>query len=509
MKVKKLKVLSAILAVVLVCALIKVVFFPESGFMGKPVTIKRSAHTVGPQCVIKMGGGQPEPYCGDLVSMAAVNVREARLQLVTEDFDFPWAFEFIDDAHALVTELGGQVKIVNVETGKVTSIGSVPDVVSGSNQLGLLDVVLDPDFERNNLVYFSYTARKQADEELYALTVVSAELQANELGNFKEIFVASPFWHTTANFGGALLFDDQGYLLIASGGRGALKHIQDPRSLLGKIVRLTADGGVPESNPSNEDSSYHPAIYALGVRNPQGLAMDPGNGRIYETEHGPMGGDEINIIEAGNNYGWPITSYGMNYNYEKIGLDEESSLFDKPLFYYLPSIAISPIEVYRGEMFSEWNGNLLAGALRGKAISKLDVRDGRVLSESKILSEAGARVRDIKVARDGSIFFVLEEGQLYRLSRDQAEPGANSIVGDRSGEEIYRYYCRTCHSVTSPGIPKLHSKSDWKARLAKGNEQLYDNAINGFQGMPPRGFCSDCTGDEIKAAVDYMLNAVR
>lgn len=507
MKKSNLKLINAILLTGLILALIKI--FDLSGGGIFPQLFSPSALTVGPQCTIKTSGGQPEPYCGDLATLAGVNIREAQLQLITDDLEFPWAFEFIDEQNILLTEFKGKIKIVGILNGSMVEIEGLPNIVSGENQLGLLDVALDPGFETNNLVYFSYTTKKDTEQDLYALAVVRAELVQNRLQNLDEIFVALPFWHSTANFGGALLFDSQGYLLIATGDRGAKNSAQNPKKLHGKIIRIDSAGRIPSSNPFYEDSTYNPAIYALGVRNPQGLAMDPADGRIYETEHGPMGGDEVNIVEAGENYGWPIISYGMDYDYREIGLGKQSVGFKQPIFYYLPSIATSPLAVYRGEMFSEWDGDLLVGALRGQAVSKLDVLDGHVLSESKIIGEAGARVRDIKVASDGSIYVALEEGKLFRLFREQKDSTGIDVVDNRSGEEVYKFICSSCHSITSPGIPKLRSKSDWKERVAKGKEQLYINAIQGLNGMPERGYCADCSDEEVKAAVDYMLSTVR
>ena len=472
--------------------------------------VSQNKYTNGPQCKFKKSGGQPKPYCGDLVTMAAVNIREATLETVTTKIRFPWAFEFISEKKILLTEFGGQVKIIDVDDGSVVNVEGAPDLISGKGHLGLLDVALDPEFDDNHLVYFSYTTRKKDQQELYALAVARAELAGNKLLDIREIFVALPFYHTAANFGGALLFDNQGYLLVGSGDRGdSPDKAQDPGDLRGKIIRLGSDGSIPPSNPFYQNKKYHPAVYALGVRNPQGMARDPENGVIYETEHGPMGGDEVNVLEAGKNYGWPTVTYGMNYDYKKIGVGTSARGLKQPIYYYLPSMATSPVEVYRGRMFSEWDGDLLVGALRGTPISKLDVVNGRVLSDSRILNEAGARVRDIKVARDGSIYFALEEGKLYRLSRDNDSVVTPDAAGNRNGEQVYALSCRSCHGVATPGIPKLGSKPDWEKRVTKGRKQLYENAINGFNGMPERGLCSDCSDKEIRDAVDYMLATLR
>ncbi|MEO0883163.1 MAG: PQQ-dependent sugar dehydrogenase [Pseudomonadota bacterium] len=463
----------------------------------------------GPACFDrKARPGEPASYCGDLTSLAAVNVREGELDVLVEELKYPWAFEFLTETDIIVTEFSGRLSLIDTTTKEKTLIEGLPEIETGGGQTGLMDVALHPDFKINGLIYISYSI-KDPETDTFALAVSRAVLSDNRLADVEELIVAEPFAPSRSNFGGALMFDDQGFLFIGTGDRSKRNWSQDGKSLTGKILRLEDDGTVPGDNPFIQSYIYHPAIYALGVRNPQGLAHDPVTGLIYETEHGPMGGDEVNIIEAGANYGWPTVTYGMNYTYRPIGEGQRKPGVKEPIFYYLPSLAISPIEIYRGPMFPEWDGDLLVGALKGQTVSKLDKVQTAILSEARILDEIRGRIRDIKVADDGAIWILSQRGKLFRFSRRDPEPEQIALVaGQRSGQQVYDLVCSSCHSQALPGMPRLGVKQDWTARLAKGNEALYQSTRLGLNGMPARGLCDDCTDQELVRAVDYMIARV-
>lgn len=451
--------------------------------------------------------GQPKPYCGKTPSLAALNIREAKLQKIADGFKYPWAFEFISDNELLLTEFSGKLKRVYVDTGESVDISGLPKIATGKGQTGLLDVALHPQFKINKRIYFSYVIE---NNKKYALAVAKAELHDNKLNNVERIFIALPYAKSASNFGGALMFDREGFLFITTGDRSIRSNAQHPTMLTGKIIRLNDDGSIPNDNPFIGHSGViDPAIYALGVRNPQGLVQDRETGKIYEAEHGPMGGDEVNLIEAGKNYGWPIITYGVNYTYRLIGEGGEKEGLEQPLFYYLPSIAISPIEIYRGEMFKEWDGDLLVGALKGTAISKLDLVNGRIQSEYQILGELNSRIRDIKVASDSSIWILLQTGSVYRMSRESNPIQEKMAVGKRDGDYIYLLVCSSCHSQNIPGVPQISIKSDWTERLKKNRKELYSNSINGFNDMPAKGFCDNCTDKEVIRAVNFIVNQLK
>ena len=279
--------------------------------------------------------------------------------------------------------------------------------------------------------------------------------------------------------------------------------------LNGKIIRLHDDGSIPRDNPFVGDPAVDDKIYALGVRNPQGLVFDSATGILYESEHGPMGGDEINRIEAGANYGWPVISYGADYTTQKKGVGTARHGMEQPLFYYLPSIATSPLTIYRGTMFPEWEGDLMVGALKGSHVNKLDLLEGRILSEHRILRELKGRIRDIKVAQDGSVWILVQNGgRLFRLYRDPTRTDLEDPE-QRKGGVVYKIICASCHSAGLPGVPQLDNPDEWRERVAGGRERLYRNTIDGMGAMPPRGLCENCSDEELRATVDWMLKTMK
>ncbi len=457
----------------------------------------------------KRGQGKPMPYSGKLPSLAGVNIRDAVLEKVSGGFKYPWAMEFLPDQRVLITEFSGKMKILHLADSSTETVSGVPDIPSGRGQIGLMDVVLHPDFKENQLIYFSHAVRSEGDEELYATGVSRAELHGSQLREVKRIIVAPPFGKSPSNFGGAMAFDKQGYLYVATGDRSQRNDSQNPKSLRGKILRLLDNGETPGDNPFLDDPETDDRIYALGFRNPQGLVFDPASGDLYESEHGPMGGDEVNLIRRGGNYGWPRITYGSNYTTRMIGVGTAKAGLEQPLYYYLPSLAISPLEIYRGTMFPEWDGDLLVGALKAAHINKLDLRDGAILSEHRILTELNDRVRDIKVSPDGSVYILVQNhGRVYRLYRDPTGKGLET-PRLRSGKNTYELVCASCHSTGLRQIPQINDPSQWVDRLSQGPEVLYSHSIDGLRGMPPKGLCESCLDKEIKAAVDYMLGKIK
>jgi glucose/arabinose dehydrogenase/cytochrome c5 len=453
--------------------------------------------------------GQPKPYSGDLPSLASVNIRDAVLEELVRGLKYPWAFEFISDRDLLVTEFAGAMKIFDIATGSLVEVEGLPKIPSGVGQVGLMDVALHPDFHDNGIIYFSHAVDDEEHSGKRATAVSRAVLGNGRLEEVEQLFVATPFGKSPSNFGGALAFDDEGYLYIGTGDRSSRDHAQDRVFLTGKIIRLTDDGEAPPDNPFVGDESTDDRIYALGVRNPQGLFFDEISGMLFETEHGPMGGDEVNVIEAGRNYGWPVITYGSNYTTQRIGVGTTLAGMEQPLFYYLPSIATSPIAIYRGAMFPEWEGDILVGPLKGSHINKLDLVDKAVRSEHRILDEVSGRIRDIKISTDGSVYILAQSGgRIYRLYRDTANEDLEHPIG-RAGAVVYRVVCASCHSAGTELFPQLSDPKAWRERLIQGREILEKHAIEGVGDMPPKGFCETCSDKEIKAAVDYMIEKLQ
>ncbi len=452
----------------------------------------------------------PEPEIEKLWSLPALNISDATLEVMVSGLTYPWAFEFLSQNELIITELSGNLLRYDLESKTLRQISGLPEIAVDTEQSGLLDVEIHPDFVNNKRIYFSYVAKDQDTGRFFLTAVASGILDDDQLLNSEQILAAGPFGWSPSNFGGALEFDADGFLYVAIGDRSEHMFAQHGDRLQGKILRLNDDGSTPGDNPFVDDPNVDDRIYALGVRNPQGLHFDSQSGMLYESEHGPKGGDEVNIITAGANYGWPEITYGQKYPDVGIGEIGQAGThlagMEQPLFYYLPSEAVSPIITYRGEMFSDWDGHLLIGTLKGKHISKLDVDGTTVRSEYPILKEINGRIRDIKIAHDGSIYILSQTGTLYRLFRT---PPDTPVVETDKGEMIYGWACSGCHDTGADDAPRLNVRSEWKQIENQPLELTYSHVIEGYLDMPARGLCSICTDDHLRSTVDYMLEQVQ
>lgn len=454
-----------------------------------------------------------------------LNVENARLETVFSDLDQPWAFEFVGDDQVLITEIRGQLVRVDLDAGQRFEISGLPEIAVDKAQTGLLDIALHPDFAENRRIYFSFV---EADESgnYYAPVVETAILIDDRLEQRRRLVTAEPYSWSPSNFGGALEFDNDGFLFISFGDRSEPATAQIPHLLHGKILRLNDDGSVPPDNPFVADPEVDDRIWALGVRNPQGLHFDSETQRLYEAEHGPEGGDEVNIIRRGANYGWPEVSYGRNYPVDvlpadaeanpliafhlatspsmEIGIETERPGTEQPLFYYLPSIAPSQLTVVRGPMFPEWDGDILVAALKAQFISKLDIAGEHARSEFEMLRELRARVRDIEVAEDGSIWILTQTTGLHRLYR--TDPAREeSVVSEHPGAAVYNAVCKACHLVGAGDAPRIDQPAEWAESLARPRDEVYRRVLEGYGGMPERGACYRCSDEILKQATDFML----
>lgn len=445
---------------------------------------------------------QPPAYTGDLPSLAALNVRDARLERLLDDISEPWAMEFISEDEVIVTQIRGGIFRFHLRDRVRREISGLPAIATDKEQTGLLDVEVHPRYARNKRIYFSYVIADPETGRFYMTAVATALLDGEVLREVREILRAEPFGWSPANFGGALEFDDAGFLYVSIGDRSQHVLAQDGSRLEGKILRLNDDGSTPADNPFVDDPAVDDRIYALGVRNAQGLQFDPPSGLLLESEHGPMGGDEVNVIWPGRNYGWPLITYGLNYTTEPIGEGTHAPGLEQPLWYYLPSIAVSPMTVYRGVMFPEWEGHLLVGALKGQHVSKLDL-DGKVVrSEQAMLGELGDRVRDVKVASDGSILVLTQNKGLFRLSR---VPEGSPLSPEFDAELAYSFICAGCHDTGAGGAPLLSEPTQWQEVLTRSKSEIYRNTFEGKGSMPERGLCHICSDEQLRGLVDFML----
>lgn len=338
-----------------------------------------------------------------------------RLEPLIIDTKIPWGMAFLPDGSMLVTDREGGMKRI-VDGKAPVSISGVPEVLS-RGQGGLLDIELHPNFSENQWLYLSYSKYKRDGLKTVSTTAVSRyRLKGNKLVESKLILEALPYSGTRHHYGSRLEFDNDGYLYISVGERGA--RDVNPQNLAlypGKIHRLTDDGGIPADNPFASRQNAIRSIYSFGHRNPQGMVKHPITGEIWTHEHGPRGGDEINIIRKGANYGWPIVSYGINYNATIFTSLTEKEGIEPPLHYWTPSIAPSGMEFVQGNRYPGWEGHLLVGSLRFQYLHLSHIEGNRVVSEEKLLKNIG-RVRNVKQAPDGYIYVAVEDpGRIYRI----------------------------------------------------------------------------------------------
>ena len=333
---------------------------------------------------------------------------------VTEGLEHPWGLAFLPDGRMLVTERPGRLRIVDDGWLVPEPVAGVPEVWA-DGQGGMLDVALHPDFAENGLVYLSYSSPSDDGDDA-ATAVARGRLANGRLEDVEEIYVAPPRDDGGRHFGSRLVFAD-GYLFVTAGDRGDADRAQDLGDPAGSIIRLHDDGSVPGDNPFVGRKGARPELYSIGHRNPQGMAREASTGRIYAIEHGPKGGDELNLIEAGVNYGWPVITYGKSYMGFKIGEGTHKEGMAQPVHYWVPSISPSGLMIYDADRFPAWRGSFFAGALSGELLVRLEVAGGRVVMEERMLEDLEERFRDVRQGPDGLIYLLTDhpDGMLLRL----------------------------------------------------------------------------------------------
>ncbi len=336
---------------------------------------------------------------------------------LVEELSRPWSLAFLPAGQFLITEKTGTLLLV--DDGKKRPIKGVPNVAV-VGQGGLLDVVLSPHYERDSFVYLSFAEEKSG---LYGVAVARGKLTglsgpSPSLRGVEIIYRALPKSSGGLHFGSRIAFDEEGYLYITLGERGSMNRAQDPHDPYGSVIRLNPDGSIPPDNPFASDKNRGmPEVWSYGHRNAQGMARHPLSGEIWLHEHGPKGGDEVNIIEKAANYGWPKTTYGINYDGSIISEITSSPGITDPVIYWTPSIAPSGLTFYDGKLFPSWSGNIFVGALAGKHLRRLELRGDKVVHQEVLLKNRVGRIRDVRVGPDGYIYFLTDSkrGMLYRL----------------------------------------------------------------------------------------------
>ncbi|WP_231462755.1 PQQ-dependent sugar dehydrogenase [Pedobacter sp. Leaf132] len=344
---------------------------------------------------------------------------ELNISILNDKLDRPWAISELPKGGFLITQKAGNMVILTADGKLSKTIEGLPKV-DDSGQGGLLDVTLDPDFAKNRMIYWAYS---EPQDKGVLLAIAKGKLAASEtsIENQTIIYRATPAYGGKLQYGSRIVFDKNGNLFVSTGERsgGDIRiQAQYLNSSLGKILHLSKDGKPVPNGPFAGKADARPEIYALGLRNPDGLAINPLTGDLWEAEFGPRGGDEVNLIKPGKNYGWPIITYGTEYSGKKVGDGiQQKEGMEQPVYYWNPSISPGCIAFYNGSAIAEWKGNLFVGALSGSHIIRLVIKDNKIVGEERLLEGKGERFRDMVEGKDGAMYSVTDNGKLYKIAK--------------------------------------------------------------------------------------------
>ena len=359
-----------------------------------------------------------------------------RVATVAEGLDHPWSMAWLPNGDMLVTERAGRLRIVRNGRLLPDPVAGVPRV-RARGQGGLLEVLPHPDFATNRLLYLSFS-KPSANDSLATTAVVRGRLEGDRLVDVQEIFVAEAWASGNAHFAGRMVFGPDRHLYLSVGDRGAPPNLmaQQPAQSLanhpGKVLRLQEDGRVPADNPFVGRSGAKPEIWSYGHRNPQGLTVHPGTGEIWENEHGPRGGDEVNRIVKGANFGWPVVSHGINYDGSVYSRETHRQGFESPRWTWVPSIATSGMLFYTGDAFPWWKGSLFVGGMVGEQLARLTLDGDRVVGFETLLPRELGRIRDVRQGPDGFIYLAVDGSNQRPLTPIvRLEPAASQVAAPR------------------------------------------------------------------------------
>jgi aldose sugar dehydrogenase len=364
-----------------------------------------------------VSGPQAAPPKGPAPHDAPAPAVKSRITVVTvaSGLQNPWSLAFLPDGRMLVTERAGRMRYVDKQGNLSGALNGVPVVVAGG-QAGLFDVVLAPDFATSKAIFFTYYARTDGGNTVH---VARATLGADRLSDLKVIYRAPAVNAPGLNIGSRLVFARDGTLFVTIGDRFTMRDkAQTLDNALGKTLRINADGSIPKDNPFVGRQGALPEIWNYGHRNQQAAALEPNSGVLWTAEHGPRGGDELNIEKKGANYGWPAITYGIDYSGAAISDKAAAPGMDQPLYYWNPSPALSGMAFYTGYKYPNWRGDVFIGALGGQALIRLDLQNGKVVGEERLLrDEIGERIRDVRQGPDGFLYLLTDEnaGRILRL----------------------------------------------------------------------------------------------
>jgi len=338
------------------------------------------------------------------------------VETYADGFDIPWGMAFLPNKNLIVSDRNGDLWEINYNNKNKTQISGVPNV-RYSGQGGLLDVQTHPDFINNNYIYIGFTDYLKKKKKKTFTSIIRATLKNKNLTDHKIIYKANDKYYSnrTIHYGTRIVFDKEGYLYFSIGDRGNRDQAQLLNTPNGKIHRLNDDGSIPKDNPFIKNNNAIKSIWTYGNRNPQGLAIHPTSLIIFETEHGPKGGDELNVLSSGNNYGWPEITYGKNYSGTTITKLTHKKGMKQPVIHWTPSIAVCGIDFYDGKLFKDWENNLLVTSLKFENLYRLEIKNNEVIQQ-ELIYHSGSRIRDVETGPDGYIYLALEEpGRIIRF----------------------------------------------------------------------------------------------
>jgi aldose sugar dehydrogenase len=364
------------------------------------------------------GSAAPLDEEEDLGKLEQSSLLDFRVVTVAEGLEHPWGMAFLPGGDILVTERPGRLRLVRDGDLVDEPVPGVPDVAAGG-QGGLLDVALHPGFDSNRWVYLTYS---KSDSGERTTAIARGRFDGERLTDVEEIYEADAWGDTDQHFGSRIAFDASGYLFVTIGDRGEMDEAQNLENDQGTVLRLHDDGSIPADNPFAGDGNANGAIWAYGVRNIQGLAFHPQTGELWAAEHGPLGGDEINVIEEGRNYGWPEITYGVNYDGSVISEDTHREGMEQPVHHWDESPAVSGLTLYTRSELGPWTGNVFTGGLSGRQLVRLDF-DGHEVRDSETLLEGlEHRIRDVRTGPDGFLYLLVDSSDAPMLRLERVDP---------------------------------------------------------------------------------------
>ncbi|TDQ17572.1 glucose/arabinose dehydrogenase [Algoriphagus boseongensis] len=359
--------------------------------------------------------GPNEPVAEPIDETFATQTDKLLIKVDTlySEFENPWGMTWLPDGRMLVTERKGEILIFKDDKYTGEKVQGLP-AVHAVNQAGLLDIAVHPKYAENGWIYIAYA--KHFEDSTGATTIMRFKLDGNNAVNQEDLITAGPSWKGGRHFGSRIVFDNDGYMYFSNGDKGNIPmNAQNLNNAHGKIHRVNDDGTIPSDNPFTDSLGNVSSIWTYGNRNPQGLIYDKANNRLWEVEHGPMGGDELNLIEKGKNYGWPVITYGQNYDGTPITEITEKEGMEQPVHYWVPSIATCGMTIVTSDKYPTWKGNILIGALAKQHIARVELNGTSYVGEEKLLQDIG-RVRTVAESPDGYIYAITEAtGLLIKL----------------------------------------------------------------------------------------------